>query len=455
MSGAEPDQIVIAGASLCGLSAAETLREEGYQGKLIVVGDEKHEPYDRPPLSKQVAIGWVDPAHSALPRRHTFDVDWRLGTAATNLDVANSTVHLANGSQLRYDKLLIATGNRSRPWPKQEEAKLGGVLSIRKVEDGIEFRRLLAKEPKRVLIIGAGFTGSEVASACVDLKLPVTVVERGEKPLHAALGGAVASVMAEVQRESGVDLRCGLSVERLEGEGGKLKRAHLSDGSVLEADIAVVALGAVRNVEWLHDSGLAIGPWGAACDAGCRAFDKFGAVIDNVYVGGDVARFPHPLFDFEFVTLEHWGNAVAQGATAAHNMRAPQSTRRPHLEVPSFWSNQFGLNIKSLGAPNFADEAVVTQGSFESRRFVVAYGKKGRICAALTVNSAKWLELYEAEIARRAPFPPDLEGIDRPVKTAILAADFPPASSAASSPYIMLTGNSVSEAQAEMVIPKN
>jgi len=448
-------RIVIAGASLCGLSAAETLREEGYKGELVIIGDEPHLPYDRPPFSKQVAIGWVDPARTTLPRRCSFDVDWRLGTAAAHLDLPNSKIRMADHSELAFDKLLIATGTRSREWPKHDEAKLEGVLSIRTVEDGQEFRRLVAKAPKRVLVIGAGFTGSEIASACIDLKLPVTVVERGQKPLHNALGGAVGDVMAEVQKAHGVDLRCNVGVDRLEGENGKLKRAHLSDGSVVEADIAIVALGAVRNVEWLKGSGLAVGPWGVACDAGCRAFDRFGAVVDDVYVGGDISRFPHPLFDFQFVTLEHWGNAVSQGKTAAHNMRAAQAGKRPHLDVPSFWSNQFGLNLKSLGAPNFADQAVVTQGSFESRRFVIAYGRKGRLCAALTVNSAKWLDLYEAQIARQAPFPPVLEGIDRPVKTKILAADFPDSSAPASPPYISLTGHSLSDVNAEMVIPKN
>jgi len=449
----EPGRIVIVGASLCGLSAAETLREEGYKGELVVVGDETHEPYDRPPLSKQVAIGWVAPGRTALPRKHAFDVTWRLGTAATGLDLAGSAVRLADGSDLGFDKLLIATGTRARPWAKPDEAKLEGVLAIRTAEDGAEFRRLVAKGPKRVLVVGSGFTGSEIASACVDLKLPVTVVERGDKPLHNALGGAVAGVMAEVQRAHGVDLRCGVSVERLEGEGGTLKRAQLSDGSTVEADIAVIALGAVRNVEWLKDSGLAVGPWGVACDAGCRAFDQFGAATEGVFAGGDVARFPHPLFDFQFVALEHWSNAVAQGATAAHNMRATQATRRPHLLVPSFWSNQFGLNIKSLGAPNFADQAMVVQGTLESRRFVVAYGRKGRLCAALTVNSAKWLELYEAEIARQAPFPPDLEGVARPAKPTVMDADFPPPSPEAPSPYIALTGHSLSDVKATFTIP--
>ena len=134
-------------------------------------------------------------------------------------------------------------------------------------------------------------------------------------------------------------------------------------------------------------------------------------------------------------------------------MRATQATRWPHLLVPSFWSNQFGLNIKSLGAPNFADQAMVVQGTLESRRFVVAYGRKGRLCAALTVNSAKWLELYEAEIARQAPFPPDLEGIARPAKPTIMEADFPPASPEAPSPYIALTGHSISDVKATFTIP--
>lgn len=196
----------------------------------------------------------MDPHRISLPRKLVFDADWRLGMAATGLDIAGGEVHLADGSKLSYDKLLIATGTRARPWSKPDEAALEGVLCLRTVEDGAEFRRLVAQGPKRVLVAGSGFTGSEIASACIDLGLPVTVVERGEKPLHNALGGAVADVMAEVQRAHGVDLRCGVSVERLEGEGGKLRRAHLSDGSTVEADIAVIALGSVRNVEWLKDS---------------------------------------------------------------------------------------------------------------------------------------------------------------------------------------------------------
>jgi 3-phenylpropionate/trans-cinnamate dioxygenase ferredoxin reductase component len=329
---------------------------------------------------------------------------------------------------------------------------LEGVLPLRTLEDGLEFRRLLDRKPKRVLVVGSGFTGLEVASGCRDIGLEVTVVQRGSSlPLQNAMGGAIGRFMADRQREHGVDLRLGVGVDALEGSGGRLKRARLSDGSVVEADIAVVALGSVRDVDWLKSSGLAVGPWGLACDAGCRVFDKLGIVTDDIFVAGDIARFPHPLFDFQFITLEHWGNAVSQAATAAHNMLGDQADRRPHLHIPNFWSNQFGLNIKSVGAPNFADQAIVTQGSFESKRFVMAFGHKGRVCAAVAVNSPKWLEPYEKLIGLAAPFPPALEGIDAPANAQIVDPDFPDPAESQPSPYIALTGHSPIEGS--MVIP--
>lgn len=452
----EQGRIAIVGASLAGLSAAETLRENGFRGELVLIGDEPHEPYDRPPLSKQVLLGMAAPDRVALPRRFSLDAEWRLGVAATGLDVKTKELSLADGGTVAFDKLLIATGTRARAWPNEQEAKLEGVLTLRTLEDGVEFRRLLDRKPKRVLVVGSGFTGSEVASGCRDIGLDVTVVERGELPLKNAMGGVIGEFMAEQQREHGVDLRLGVGVEALEGESGRLVRARLSDGSVVEADVAVIALGGVRDVEWLKSSGLAVGPWGVACDPGCRAFDKFGMAIDDIFVAGDVARFPHPLFDFQFVTLEHWGNAVSQGATAAHNMVSEASDRRPHLHIPNFWSNQYGLNIKSVGAPNFADQAVVTQGSLKSKRFVMAFGHQGRMCAAVAVNSPKWLEAYERLIAAAAPFPPELQAIDAPDDPQIVDPDFPAPNDKEPSPYIALTGHSpVAEypIEASMVIP--
>ena len=217
-----------------------------------------------------------------------------------------------------------------------------------------------------------------------------------------------------------------MTVTSLEGDGqGQLRRAHLSDGSTLDTDVAVVALGAIRNTEWLQGSGLAVGSFGVGCDAGCRAFDINAIVTDDVFVAGDVARFPHPLFGYQFLALEHWGNAVEQAKVAAHNMVCAPADRRPHVAVPAFWSSQFGVNIKSVGVPSAADAVVITQGSLEEASFVAAYGKAGQMVAAVTFDQAKWLEYYRRLIEHAAPFPPALPVADQRTPRAPVPAAFP------------------------------
>src|SRR5689334_11126792 len=171
-------QVVIVGASLAGLRAAEALRRGGFRGRLTLVGDEPYEPYDRPPLSKQVLTGRAGPEATALPQDSGLDADWRLGTAAVGLDLAGKRVRLADGGELDFDRLLIATGTRARPWPNPAEAALEGVVTLRGRDDTVRLRGELAAGPRRVLVIGAGFTGSEIASACRSLGLAVTVTER-------------------------------------------------------------------------------------------------------------------------------------------------------------------------------------------------------------------------------------------------------------------------------------
>jgi len=435
-------RIVIVGASLAGLSAAEALRAEGFTGPLTLIGDEPYLPYDRPPLSKAVLAGWIPAEHTRLPRRETLaDVEWRLGVAATGLDLPAKRVRLADGHTIEFDRLLIATGTRARPWPNQAEAELKGVFTLRGCDDAKLLQQCLAARPRRVLVIGGGFTGSEVASACCELGLPVTLIERGAAPLVGALGGAIAQRAAALQRQHGVDLRCQVTVTSLEGDAhGQVRRAHLSDGSTIDTEVAVVALGAIRNTEWLRDCGLAAGEFGVGCDAGCRAFDINAIVTDDIFVAGDVARFPHPLYYYQFLALEHWGNAVEQAHVAAHNMVCASADRRPHVAVPAFWSSQFGVNIKSVGVPSAADAVVVTQGSLEDARFVAAYGKAGQLVAAVTFNHARWVEFYQRLIEQAAPFPPSFSIADQPTPSSPVPAAFPDPTVHIHEATVILTG---------------
>jgi NADPH-dependent 2,4-dienoyl-CoA reductase/sulfur reductase-like enzyme len=444
-------RIVIVGASLAGLRAAEALRDEGFNGNLTIIGDEKEEPYDRPPLSKMVLKGWVRADHTLLPRLRKVDADWRLGVAATGLDRTSKEVKLANGDKVPFDRMLIATGVRSRPWFNPKEAALEGVFTLRTAGDAARIQAAFAAKPGRVLIIGAGFIGSEMASVCRELGLNVTVAERAEGPLVGALGGVIGDIAAGMQRDAGVDLRTGVSVQSLEGDAkGHVRRAKLSDGATLDVDVVVCSLGSIRNTEWLEGAGLATGRWGVACDAGCRVFDVNGVVTDSIFVAGDIARAPHVLYEYQFLVLEHWDNAVFGGQVAAHNMVSLESDRRPHLPLPMFWSGQFGVNIKGVGVGPFGDEIVITQGSVKDRRFAAAYGRKGRIVAAVTFNHGKWLEYYGGLIERSAPFPPAPPGYDLPdgdMKP--IPARFPAEGVPTGAPDVVLTGHDPTERSAE------
>jgi 3-phenylpropionate/trans-cinnamate dioxygenase ferredoxin reductase subunit len=443
-------RIVIVGASLAGLRGAETLREEGFAGRLTIIGDEPYEPYDRPALSKQVLKGWVSADHTKLPRLRELDAQWRLGVAATGLDRAARQVLLADGEEVPFDRLLIATGTRARPWPDPTEASLKGVYTLRSRDDAAQLQQALAGNPSRVLIIGAGFIGSEVASVCRELELPVTVVEQGPAPLVGALGGVIGEVAAEMHRDGGVDLRCGVGVSSLEGDAsGHVRRARLSDGETIEVDVVMASLGSIRNVEWLNGSGLAAGFWGVGCDAGGRAFDINGVATDSIYVAGDVARAPHVLYEYQFLAMEHWDNAVLGAQVAAHNMVNLEPDYHPNLLLPSFWSGQFGVNIKSVGVPPFGEDIVFTQGSVKERRFAAAYGHRGRTVAAVTFNHGKWLEYYARLIEQSAPFPPPPPGWDKPEDMKPMPAQFPEPGVPTSIPDVVLTGHDPSERRAE------
>jgi NADPH-dependent 2,4-dienoyl-CoA reductase/sulfur reductase-like enzyme len=444
----DDERVVIVGASLAGLRTAEALRDCGFAGPITVVGDEDAEPYDRPPLSKQVLLGLAPPDATRLPRLSALpDVDWELGVAATALDREQRQVALADGRTLAYDRVVIATGVRNRAWPNEAEAALEGIVSVRTGADAAALRARLEAGPSRVLVVGGGFTGSEVASVCRRLGLDVTLVERGPFPLSGALGDVVGTIAAEIQRDHGVDLRSGTSVTALDGDTA-VRRATLSDGTTLDVDLVVAALGSVRNVEWLDGSRLSTSPLGVSADAGCRAVDVNGLVVDDVFVVGDVSRFMHPLYGYEFLSLEHWENAVAQARVVAHNLVCPAMQRVPHISVPAFWSIQFGVNIKSVGVPPYADEIVFTQGSVADRSFVAAYGREGRVVAAVFFDQAKWLDFYRLQIEQAGAFPPDLRAADGPTADGPVPAGFPVVHHHI--PTVVLSGHQPDQLRAEL-----
>jgi len=392
-------RIVVAGASLAGLRAAESLRGNGFTGELVIVGAEPHEPYDRPPLSKAVLAGRLGIDHLQLPVARGLEADWRLGCPAAGLDLATREV-LAGADRIGFDGLVIATGAGARPGPP-------GTHVVRTRDDADRLRRALAAGPGRVLVVGAGFTGSEVASSCVDLGLPVTVVHRGATPMGSALGDTVGAALGARHRAHGVDLRTRTTLTALDGD-----LATLSDGTRLNAEVVVIATGSVPHTAWLLGSGVSAGPSGVDCDAACRVFGTGGAVVPGVYTAGDVARWRHPRFAGPPRRFEHWGNALDQADVAAYNLCG--GPRREVTALPAFWSDQFGLNIKAIGLPQLADDVVLAQGSFERRSFVAVYGRGGITVGAVAVDSPRVLDGYAAMIAERAPFPPAIGATDSP-----------------------------------------
>ncbi|AWN43014.1 NAD(P)/FAD-dependent oxidoreductase [Methylobacterium durans] len=416
---------VVVGAALAGLRGAEALRRAGFSGPLTIVGAEPHPPYDRPPLSKHVLTGEVPADGTRLPNLVGLDAAWRLGAAATRLDRESRTIHLADGTALPYDRLLVATGTRARPWPNPHEGRLGGVHTIRNRDDAAALRAALRGRPKRVLIVGGGFIGCEVASACRSLDIPVTLVEPSPTPLARVLGTHLGAAVGALHESRGVELRSGAEVEWLEDDGaGHVARAHLAGGGSVEADVVVVALGAVRNTDWLAGSGLSADPGGLDCDARGHALDEAGQPDTAIAAAGDVARFPHPLYDGRRVALEHWGHAVAQ-AEHAGRLLAGRPAEAPYGALPTFWSTQGGLNIKSVGLTDGADGIVIAQGSPREGRFLALYGRAGRCIAAVSIDCARWLPAYAAMIEARAPFPPIRRGTDQPGGLEILPPGWP------------------------------
>ncbi len=400
MTGPGVDRIAVIGASLAGLSAAETLRAEGYGGTITLVGAEDQLPYDRPPLSKQVLTGEREPDSTALrtnERYDELDLDLRLGTHASALDPAAHEVTLdgatdaAGGTVLAYDRLIIATGASPRTLPGTPP--LDGIYTLRTIDDCIALRRKF-EVGARVVVVGAGFIGAEVASSARARGLDVTVLEAAPVPLERAVGGEMGRVCAALHTVHGVDLRLGTGVEGFDGTQ-RVERVRLADGSTLAADVVVVGVGVAPNVGWLDGSGIAINN-GITCDA------TLATSAPDVYAAGDVANWLNPLFS-ERMRAEHWTNAVEQGRAAALNMLAGSKDASPFSSVPYFWSDQYETKIQFVGHARPDDDVRVVHGSVDDDtpsdgRFVALYGRGGRLVAAIGFNWARHVMAYRAMI---------------------------------------------------------
>lgn len=384
--------IAVAGMSLAGLRAVETLRREGFDGRIVAISAELHLPYDRPPLSKELLAGARNADDVVLRQQGVddLDLDWRLGARATRLDLTTRTVELDSGESVSFDGLVIATGAAPRTLPNQPE--LEGLFTLRTLDDALAIRDRLGAGP-RVVVIGAGFIGAEVAATSRQRGLDVTLLEALPQPMVRGLGPELGAVIAAVHRDHGVDLRLGTGVDAIEGDR-RVERVRLADGSVIDADVVVVGVGVAPETGWLEGSGLTLDN-GVVCDETSLA-------APGVVAAGDVARWPNPLFDGQLMRLEHWTNATEQGVHAAQRLLAGDGPGTPFAPVPFVWSDQYDRKIQTVGVCAPGADVEIAHGTLDERQFVAIFGRDGRIVGALGFNRPRQVMQYRRMIAERA-----------------------------------------------------
>jgi NADPH-dependent 2,4-dienoyl-CoA reductase/sulfur reductase-like enzyme len=390
------NRVVIIGAGAAGLTTAETLRRLGFGGTITMVNAEQSLPYDRPPLSKQVLAGtWS--SEKVLLRKpaalEKLELDWRMGVQAIQLDSEAHTVELSDGSRLDFDVAVIATGVAPRHLSRGHQ--LQGVFVLRTLEQTLELRQVLTAG-KRLVVVGGGFLGLEVAATARDLGLEVDVVEPLPICLEGPLGRTIGERVMRLQTAHGVRLHNGIGVRHLigseqYGEAGAVSEVELDNGSRLAADVVLVAIGAQPTVGWLEGSGLTLQN-GIVCNAFCEA-------APDIYAAGDVANWYHPHLG-RHVRLEHRMNATEQGQVVARNILGE---RQPFAPLPFFWSDQFDVKIQMYGVASRGTELRIMEGALDSDRFVAAYYEEGeRLVAVLGWNSPRQLLVYRQRLLEAA-----------------------------------------------------
>ncbi|MBP0451541.1 FAD-dependent oxidoreductase [Kitasatospora sp. RG8] len=372
--------IVIVGASLGGAKAAEALREAGYRGGIVLIGDEHERPYERPPLSKGYLLGKTprEKIYVHPPQWYAeHDVTLRLGAPVVSVDPAGHTVTLADDGRIEYAKLLLTTGSVPRRLPVPG-ADQDGVLYLRRVEESDRIRAAL-RPGARVVVIGAGWIGLETAAAARTAGAEVTVLEAAELPLLRVLGREVAQVFADLHRDHGVDLRFNAKVEELTGTGGTVTGVRLADGATVAADTVIIGIGIAPLTALAESAGLEVVN-GIRTDEHLRTSDP------DIYAAGDVANAFHPLLG-RHIRVEHWANALNQPQTAARAMLGQDGPEAVYDRVPYFFTDQYDLGMEYIGyvEPGEYDQ-VVFRGDRAAREFIAFWLSGGRVLAGMNVN---------------------------------------------------------------------
>lgn len=379
------------GASLAGLSAARSLRKQGYGGRLILIGDELHRPYDRPPLSKDFLSGTLGEAELALETDdEDLQAEWLLGVRATGLDHTRRVVRLGDGRQVQADGVVIATGAAARTLPGSEG--LAGVHTLRTLDDARALRDELARGG-RLVVIGGGFIGAEVASTAYVLGLDVTVVEAAPTPLAGPLGETMGAIVSALHADHGVRLECGVGVKGLSGET-RVDAVLLEDGRSIPADIVVVGVGARPNVEWLAESGIALDD-GVKCGADGRTS------LAGVVAVGDCANWYDPRAGFHR-RVEHWTGARERPDAAVATLLAGGAVEPGVPRPPYFWSDQYGVKIQFAGHAAGADSVTIEAGAADDRDVLAVYRRAGDAVAVLGMNQPRLFTRWRKQLAATA-----------------------------------------------------
>jgi 3-phenylpropionate/trans-cinnamate dioxygenase ferredoxin reductase subunit len=382
---------VIAGASLAGAKAAETLRTEGFGGRIVLIGDEAVRPYERPPLSKDYLRGEEGFDSAAVHDEGFYEanaIELRTSTLVTALDTNRSEVALGSGERIRYDQLLLATGTTPRRL-STPGAELPGVHYLRQLVDADALRRVLTAS-RKVVVIGAGWIGSEVAASARQLGADVAVIDPESVPLTRVLGPEVGAVYRDLHAEHGVEMHLGVTVESIRGTTA-VEEVRLTDGTVLPAEAVVIGIGVLPRIELAQGAGLVTGN-------GIVVDEHLATSAPGVYAAGDVANAHHPLYGTR-VRLEHWSAALNQGPVAAMNMLGEPTA---YDKVPYFFSDQYDLGMEYRGwAPTWDD--VVFRGDPATRQFIAFWLLRRRVVAAMNANIWDAGDALEALVRARPP----------------------------------------------------